>query len=92
MDSTRSFTVWLMTVDVGTDVERPSRDVRPAPPSWQPVFAVILVCAGLGLLAGIGIADEDGLNGLVLSLPVIGVVVGGISRPVWTWRSGRQAV
>ncbi len=72
--------------------ERPSRDVRPAPPSWQPVFAVILVCAGLGLLAGIGIADEDGLNGLVLSLPVIGVVVGGISRPVWTWRSGRQAV
>ncbi len=72
--------------------ERPSPDTRPAPPSWQPVFAVALVCAGLGILAAIGIADEDGVNGLVLSLPVIGVVVGGISRPVWTWRSGRRAI
>lgn len=72
--------------------ERPSRDTRPAPPSWQPVFAVALVCAGLGILAAIGIADEDGVNGLVLSLPVIGVVVGGISRPVWAWRSGRRAI
>ena len=62
--------------------ERPSRDTRPAPPWWQPVTAVLLVCAGLGFLAAIGIADEDGLNGLVLSLPVIGVVLGGISQPV----------
>jgi hypothetical protein len=40
----------------------------------------MLVCAGLGFLAAIGIADQDGLNGLVLSLPVIGVIVGGIAR------------
>jgi hypothetical protein len=41
---------------------------------------VVAICAGLGLLAAIGIADEDGLNGLVLSLPIIGVILGGIGR------------
>lgn len=60
--------------------ERPEADPRPAPPWWRPVLAVVFICAGLGLLAAIGIADKDGLNGLVLSLPVIGVIVGGISR------------
>jgi Acyltransferase family len=60
--------------------ERPAADTRPAPPAWRPVIAVVLICAGLGLLAGIGIADEDGLNGLVLSLPVIGVLLGGVSQ------------
>jgi Acyltransferase family len=60
--------------------ERPVDDPRPAPPAWRPVLAVISICAGLGFLAAIGIADEDGLNGLVLSLPVIGVVIGGIAR------------
>jgi hypothetical protein len=42
--------------------------------------AVIGICAGLGLLAAIGLADADGLNGLVLSLPILGVVIGGIAR------------
>lgn len=60
--------------------ERPESDRRPAPPWWRPVLAVVLICAGLGFLAAIGIADEQGLNGLVLSLPVIGVVLGGVSR------------
>ena len=60
--------------------ERPVVDSRPAPPWWRPILAVAMVCAGLGLLAAIGIADEDGLNGIILSLPVIGVVLGGITR------------
>lgn len=60
--------------------ERPAPDLRPSPPAWQPVFAVLSICAGLGLLAAIGIADEAGLNGLVLSLPVIGVILGGVVR------------
>ena len=60
--------------------ERPERDPRAPPPWWRPVIAVAMVCAGLGLLAAIGIADADGLNGLVLSLPVIGVVLGGVAR------------
>lgn len=60
--------------------ERPRPDTRRAPPWWRPVLAVLFVCAGLGFLAAIGIADEDGLNGLVLSLPVIGVILGGIAH------------
>lgn len=63
--------------------ERPESDPRSAPPWWRPVIAVALVCAGLGLLAAIGIADEEGLNGLVLSLPIVGVVIGGVSRVPW---------
>ncbi len=68
--------------------ERPVADPRPAPPWWRPVLAVALVCAGLGFLAAIGIADEDGLNGLILSLPVIGVVIGGVTR--WGRSPGTQ--
>ena len=60
--------------------ERPERDMRPAPVWWRPVLAVGLICAGLGFLAAIGIADEQGLNGLVLSLPVIGVFLGGVAH------------
>ncbi|MEX1125388.1 MAG: acyltransferase [Acidimicrobiia bacterium] len=60
--------------------ERPASDPRPSPPAWRPVLAVVSICAGLGLLAAIGIADDDGLNGLVLSLPVIGVLLGGVVR------------
>jgi hypothetical protein len=55
-------------------------DLRPAPPWWRPLLAVVTICAGLGLLAAIGIADADGLNGLVLSLPIIGVVIGGVAQ------------
>jgi hypothetical protein len=60
--------------------ESPVEDLRPAPPWWRPLLAVIAICAGLGLLAAIGIADDDGLNGLVLSLPIIGVLIGGVAR------------
>lgn len=83
--------VWFAVLSVPTALlllifgryERPDRDSRPAPAWWRPVLAVVLICAGLGLLAAIGIADEDGLNGLVLSLPVIGVVLGGVTRLPW---------
>jgi hypothetical protein len=58
--------------------ERPRRDTRPTPPAWKPIVATIAVCGGLGLLARYGVADETGLNGLALSLPFVGVVVGGV--------------
>ena len=58
--------------------ERPRPDLRPAPAWWRPILAVVAVCAGLGLLAAVGIADEAGLNGLILTLPVAGVLVGGV--------------
>jgi hypothetical protein len=60
--------------------ERPLTDTRPAPPWWRPIVAVAMVCVGLGLLAAIGIADEDGLNGIILTLPVVGVFAGGVTR------------
>jgi fucose 4-O-acetylase-like acetyltransferase len=60
--------------------ERPRRDIRPAPVAWQPVFAVILVCAGLGLLAKNGIVDADGLNGLAATLPFAGMILGRVVR------------
>lgn len=63
--------------------ERPERDLRPAPAWWRPVMSVALICAGLGFLAAIGIADEHGLNGLVLSLPIIGVFLGGVAHLPW---------
>jgi uncharacterized membrane protein YoaK (UPF0700 family) len=70
--------VTLMLTALFGRFERPRPDPRPAPPAWRPVTAVLAVCAGLGLLAALGIADSDGLNGFVLALPVIGIIVGGI--------------
>ena len=80
--------LWFLVVGVVTiglvallgRFERPAPDPRPAPPAWRPVVAVIGVCAGLGLLAAIGIADPEGLNGFILTLPIVGVVAGGLVR------------
>ena len=58
--------------------ERPNPDHRPAPPAWQPVAAVIAACAGLGLLAVLGVSDQEGLNGLALALPFAAAVAGGV--------------
>jgi hypothetical protein len=58
--------------------ERPNPDHRPAPPAWQPVAAMIAACAGLGLLAALGVSDQEGLNGLALALPFAAAVAGGV--------------
>ena len=68
----------LFFVAVFGRFERPRPDLRPAPAWWRPLLAVAGVCAGLGLLAAVGIADDAGLNGLILALPVLGVVLGGV--------------
>jgi hypothetical protein len=80
--------IWFLVVGLVTigmvavfgRFESPKEDLRPAPSSWRPLLAVLGICAGLGLLAAIGIADADGLNGLVLSLPIIGVILGGVAQ------------
>jgi surface polysaccharide O-acyltransferase-like enzyme len=80
--------IWFLVVGLVTigmvalfgRFESPVEDIRPAPASWRPLLAVLGICAGLGLLAAIGIADADGLNGLVLSLPIIGVILGGVAQ------------
>jgi fucose 4-O-acetylase-like acetyltransferase len=73
--------------------ERPNPDLRPAPPAWQPVAAVIAACVGLGLLAALGVSDEEGLNGLALALPFAAAVAGGIGGARrWERRSRERAV
>ena len=67
---------WPFIVGFGR-FERP-RDARlPGPPAWRPVAAAVLTCAGLGYLAASGVADDQGLNGLVLALPFLAVIAGG---------------
>lgn len=81
--------LWWAVVGMATAVlvallgrfETPQPDTRPPPAWWRPLLAVGLVCAGLGALAVVGIADADGLNGWLLAAPVAGVVVGGVLRP-----------
>ncbi|MGH8925015.1 MAG: acyltransferase family protein [Acidimicrobiia bacterium] len=68
--------------------ERPHTDRRPHPASWRPVLAVICACVGLGLLAYFGIADEDGLNGIALTLPLAGLIAGGVGGARW-WERRR---
>ena len=58
--------------------QRPNPDLRPAPPVWRPVAAVIATCAGLGLLAALGVSDEEGLNGVALALPFAAAIAGGV--------------
>jgi hypothetical protein len=71
--------------------ERPGPDNRPAPPAWRPVLAAVTICGGLGLLAYAGIADQEGLNGLALSLPFVGALVGGIvGARYWLFRRGTR--
>ena len=55
-------------------------DPRPAPPRWRPVVAVVGVCAGLGALAVLGIADADGLHGWLLVVPLASLALGGVVR------------
>ena len=58
--------------------ERPGADLRPSPRVWRPVVAVVLFCTGLGFVAAAGVVDDQGLNGLVLSLPFIAAIAGGV--------------
>lgn len=89
--------IWFIVLGLVTAIlvstmgrfERPRPDPRPAPPWWRPAIAVAFACAGLGLLAAIGIADEHGMNGIILTLPLVGVVLGGI---VGAWRSEAPAL
>lgn len=55
-------------------------DPRPAPPRWRPVIAVVGVCAGLGALAVLGLADADGLHGWLLVVPLASLALGGVVR------------
>jgi hypothetical protein len=72
--------------------ERPNPDLRPAPPVWRPVAAVIAACIGLGLLAALGVSDEEGLNGVALALPFAAAIAGGVGGARRWERTRRRAV
>ncbi|MGB8362753.1 MAG: hypothetical protein WCE80_15240 [Acidimicrobiia bacterium] len=48
------------------------------PGVWRPVITVVLTCFGLAMPAYRGIADSDGLHGLILLAPIAGVMLGGV--------------
>lgn len=66
--------------------ERPGDDPLSAQPAWRPLVATVSICASLGYLAASGVANDQGIHALVLSLPFIAVYIGGISgiRPAGT--------
>lgn len=70
--------------------ERPRHDARPAPPPWRPVLAALMICAGLGSMAALGIADDAGLNGILVTLPVAGMMIGGVMGASTFDRLGRS--
>jgi fucose 4-O-acetylase-like acetyltransferase len=70
--------------------ERPRDDRRPAPSTWRLVVASILICAGLGYLAASGVANDQGLHGLVVTLPFVGVIIGGIAGATKIQRIARS--
>jgi fucose 4-O-acetylase-like acetyltransferase len=79
-----SVVAWPLVAVFGR-FERPGVDPRPSPPTWRPALAVVLFCAGLGFLAASGVSDDDGIHGLVLALPFIAAVAGGVG-----WASPRR--
>jgi hypothetical protein len=70
---------WPFIVGFGR-FERPGDAGRPAPPAWRSLVAAVLTCVGLGYLAASGVADDQGLNGLALSLPFLAIVAGDFGR------------
>ena len=53
-------------------------------------MAVMLFCTGLGFVAAAGVVDDHGLNGLVLSLPFIAAIAGGVGGArLWERNSTR---
>lgn len=61
--------------------EQPARDDRPAPHPLRPVLAMVTICAGLGLMAALGIATKDGtLRWYLPLIPILAMVVFGVVR------------
>ncbi len=70
----------LLVVVLGR-FEQPARDDRPAPHLLLPVLAMVTICAGLGLMAALGIATKDGtLRWYLPLIPILAMVVFGVVR------------
>lgn len=58
--------------------ERPTKDVRPAPPMWLAIVACVAMCAGLGVMAMFGIVDKGGVNWWWPLVPIAGLTLTGM--------------
>ncbi len=58
--------------------ETPTKDVRPAPPTWLAILACVAMCAGLGVMAMFGIVDRAGVNWWWPLVPIAGLVLTGM--------------
>lgn len=61
--------------------ESPRPDDRQAPPVWMPIVASVTICAGLAVMANVGMVNADGLAWVWPLLPLLGMVVFGVIRP-----------
>lgn len=56
-------------------LESPSVDLRPAPRTWRPALATVLVCGGLAVMAKFGVVSDDGVQWIWPVLPVAAMLL-----------------
>ncbi|MCD1285633.1 MULTISPECIES: acyltransferase family protein [unclassified Brevibacterium] len=61
--------------------ESPAADERAAPPVWMPIAASATICAGLAVMADVGMVGANGVTWIWPLLPLIGMLVFGVVRP-----------
>ncbi|WP_413333972.1 acyltransferase family protein [Brevibacterium sp. GP-SGM9] len=61
--------------------ESPAADDRAAPPVWMPIAASATICAGLAVMADVGMVGANGVTWIWPLLPLIGMLVFGVVRP-----------
>ena len=60
--------------------ESPQPDDRPAPPVWMPLLAAATICAGLAIMADVGMVNAAGVTWIWPLLPLVGMVIFGVVR------------
>lgn len=56
-------------------LESPSVDLRPAPSTWRPALATVLVCGGLAVMAKFGVVSDSGVQWIWPVLPVAAMLL-----------------
>lgn len=56
-------------------LESPSVDLRPAPSTWRPALATVLVCGGLAVMAKFGVVSDAGVQWIWPALPVAAMLL-----------------
>ena len=56
-------------------LENPSIDLRPAPSTWRPALATVIVCGGLAVMADSGIVSDTGVHWVWPIVPVAAMLL-----------------